>query len=108
MHDKNSNKPLMTNDFQKDVLFYSVQLFRQRLNEIDEICECMKLFGWHRDNKKESLPLFGGIQGDEYQRSLGNSQQAFDRALSIVKRYSKYILDISTYAHSIWSQEFKR
>ncbi|CAF1355620.1 unnamed protein product [Rotaria magnacalcarata] len=75
---------------------------------ISKICECMKLFGWHRDNKKESLPLFGGIQGDEYQRSLGNSQQAFDRALSIVKRYSKYILDISTYAHSIWSQEFKR
>ncbi|CAF4716798.1 unnamed protein product [Rotaria socialis] len=108
MHDKNSNKPLMTDDFQKDVLFYSVQLFRQRLNEIDEICECMKLFGWHRDNKKESLPLFGGIQGDEYRHSLEQSQQAFDRALSIVKRYSKYILDISTDAHSIWSQEFQR
>ncbi|CAF1005227.1 unnamed protein product [Rotaria sordida] len=98
----------MTNNFQKDVLFYSIQLFRQRLNEIDEICECMKLFGWYRDNKKESLPLFGGIQGDEYQHTLEKSQQAFDRALLLLKHYSKYMLDISSHAHSIWSQELKR
>ncbi|CAF4679062.1 unnamed protein product [Rotaria sp. Silwood1] len=108
MHDKHSNKPLMINNFQTDVLFSSIQLFRQRLTEIEEICECMKLFGWYRDNKKESLPLFGGIQGDEYQHTLEKSQQAFDRALFLLKRYSKHMLDISTHSHSIWSQELKR
>jgi len=32
MHDKYSNKPLMINN-----IFYSIQLFRQRLNEINEV-----------------------------------------------------------------------
>ena len=68
----------------------------------------MKLFGWYRNGKEESLPLFAGIQGDEHQHTLEKSQQAFDRALILLKRHSKYILDISTNACSIWSQEFKR
>jgi hypothetical protein len=68
----------------------------------------MKLFGWYRDGKRENLPIFAGIQGDEYQHILEKSQQAFDRALVLLKQYSKYMLDISTNAYSIWSQEFKR
>ncbi|CAF2418248.1 unnamed protein product [Rotaria sp. Silwood2] len=84
-----------------------IQQFLQAEKEV-QICECMKLFGWYRDNKKESLPLFAGIQGDEHQHTLENSQQAFDRALILLKRYSKYMLDISTHAHSIWSRELKR
>jgi hypothetical protein len=68
----------------------------------------MKLFGWYRNGTKENLPIFQGIQGDEYQHILEKSQQAFDRALSLLKHRSKYILDISTNAHSIWSKELKR
>lgn len=68
----------------------------------------MKLFGWYRDGKKESLPLFAGIQGDEYRHILEKNQQTFDRALFLLKRYSKDMLDISTNANSIWSKEFKR
>ncbi|UJR33040.1 hypothetical protein I4U23_020499 [Adineta vaga] len=108
MHDKYSTKPLMFNNFQKDDLFRSVQLYRQRLNEIDEICECMKLFGWYRNGTKDRLPIFSGIQGNEYQHILEQSQQTFDRALLLLKRKSTYILDISTNACSIWSQEFKQ
>ena len=37
MHDKYSNKSLMQDNLQKDVLFYSIEVFRQRLNEIDEV-----------------------------------------------------------------------
>ncbi|CAF0762898.1 unnamed protein product [Adineta steineri] len=108
MHDKHSNKPLMINNFHKDDIFHSVQLFQQRLNEIYEICECMIIFGWYRNGQKENLPLFSGIQGNKYQRTLENSQQAFDRTLYLLKRHSKYMLDISTNASSIWSQELKR
>ncbi|CAF4310510.1 unnamed protein product, partial [Adineta steineri] len=108
MHDKHSNKPLMINNFHKDDIFHSIQLFQQRLNEIYEICECMIIFGWYRNGQKENLPLFSGIQGTEYQRTLENSQQAFDRTLYLLKRHSKYMLDISTNASSIWSQELKR
>jgi len=68
----------------------------------------MKLFGWYRDGKKENLPIFAGIQGKEYQHTLEKSQQTFDRALFLLKRYSKYMIDISTNANSIWSQELKR
>ena len=68
----------------------------------------MKLFGWYRDGEKEALPLFVGIQGDEYQHTLENSQQVFDRALFILKHHSKYMFDISTKACSVWSQELKR
>jgi hypothetical protein len=68
----------------------------------------MKLFGWYRDGKKENLPIFAGIQGKEYQNTLEKSQQTFDRALFLLKRYSKYMIDISTNANSIWSQELKR
>ena len=68
----------------------------------------MKLFGWYRDGNKENLPIFTGIHGNEYQHILEKSQQAFDRALFLLKRYSKYILDISTNAQSIWSQELKQ
>ncbi len=68
----------------------------------------MKLFGWYRDGEKDNLPLFAGIQGNEYQHILEKSQQAFDRALFLLKRNSKYMLDISNNAYSIWSQELKR
>ncbi len=68
----------------------------------------MKLFGWYREGEKEVLPLFTGIQGNEYQHTLEQCQQAFDRALLLLKRYSKYMLDISNNAYSIWSREFKR
>jgi hypothetical protein len=68
----------------------------------------MTLFGWYRDGHRESLPLFGGVQGDEYRHTLEESQHAFDRALLILKQRSKYTLDISTNTSSIWSQELKR
>jgi hypothetical protein len=35
---------LMTNHFRKDDLFHSVQLFRQRLNEIDEVFISFRIF----------------------------------------------------------------
>ncbi len=68
----------------------------------------MKLFGWYRDGTKENLPIFAGIQGNQYQHTLEKSQQIFDRALLLLKRHSKYMLDISINAYSIWSQELKR
>jgi len=68
----------------------------------------MKLFGWYRNGKKEKLPIFTGIQGNEYQHILEKSQQGFDQALFILKQYSKYMLDISNNVYSIWSQELKR
>jgi hypothetical protein len=68
----------------------------------------MKLFGWYREGEKEALPLFTGIQGNEYEHTLEQCQQAFDRALLLLKRYSKYMLDISTNAYSTWSRELKR
>ena len=45
----------------------------------------MKLFGWYRNGNKENLPIFSGIQGNEYQHILEKSQQAFDRALILLK-----------------------
>lgn len=68
----------------------------------------MKLFGWYRDNQQERLPVFAGIQGHEYQHRLEKCQQAFDRALNILKQYSKYALDISIDAQAIWTQQMKR
>lgn len=68
----------------------------------------MKLFGWYRDGTKETLPLFTGIHGNEYRHILEKSQQTFDQILFLLKKYSKYILDISNNAHLIWSKEFKR
>lgn len=68
----------------------------------------MKLFGWYREGTRETLPLFAGVQGSEYQHTLEQSQQAFDRALLVLKRYSKYMLDISPNAYEIWSRELKR
>jgi len=68
----------------------------------------MKLFGWYRNGIRENLPIFTGIQGNEYQHILEKSQQEFDQALVILKQYSKYIIDISNNGYSIWSQELKR
>lgn len=39
MHDKHSEKSLMTNNFYTDSLFYVIRLFRQRLSEIDEVLD---------------------------------------------------------------------
>lgn len=68
----------------------------------------MKLFGWYRESTRDDLPLFAGIQGNEYRHTLEQSQQAFDRALLVLQQYSKYMLDISTNAYEIWSRELKR
>lgn len=68
----------------------------------------MKLFGWYRDGTKANLPIFSGIEGNEYQHGLEKSQQAFDRVLVILKRYAKYTLDISVNAYAIWNRELKR
>ena len=37
MHDRHSEKPVLRNDQHSDGYFHSVQLFRQRLTEIDEV-----------------------------------------------------------------------
>ncbi|CAF0769681.1 unnamed protein product [Adineta ricciae] len=108
MHDRHSPKPLMVNNFEKDDLFHSVHLYQQRLTEINEICECMKLFGSYRDGNKDPLPIFGGIQGNEFQHILEQSQQNFDRVLHLLWRKSMHILDISMNSSSIWSEELKR
>lgn len=68
----------------------------------------MKAFGWYRDDKKEHLPVFGGIQGDMYKETLKKSQQIFDEALLQLQHSSKYMLDVSTHAQSIWSHALKR
>jgi len=68
----------------------------------------MKLFGWYRDGEQTRLPIFSGIHGNEYQHQLDKSQQAFERIFLNLKRYAKYMLDISANAYSIWNREFKR
>ncbi|CAF1052735.1 unnamed protein product [Didymodactylos carnosus] len=106
MHDKYAKKLF---HFKKDDLFHFVSLFRQRLTEISEICDCMKYFGWYRDGlQREKLPLFGGRQGDEYQRTLEESQHALDRALIPLKRRSRYMLDMSIQTYRIWQNEMQR
>ena len=68
----------------------------------------MKLFGSYRDGNKAPLPIFGGIQGNEFQHILEQSQQNFDRVLHLLWRKSMHILDISSNSSSIWSEELKR
>lgn len=46
MHDKYSEKPLLISD----QLFHSIEFFRQRLNEIDEVC-----FGFIDDSREEAF-----------------------------------------------------
>jgi hypothetical protein len=68
----------------------------------------MQLFGWYRDGEQERLPLFTGIQGDNYRQTLEQSQRTFDGALSILKQQSTYMLNISNSVQSKWSHELTR
>lgn len=75
-------------------IFNHVDAFVQRLNDFMEICNAMIVFGRIDETATIPPPLFGGIRGQEFERTCATVEHRFNEQLAEVRRVANNILDV--------------
>lgn len=81
-------------DLDEAAIFNHVDAFRQRLNELLDICNAMIVFGRIDETATIPAPLFGGIRGPEFEAAIGRVEQKFAVGLQQLRTVEQHMLDV--------------
>ena len=87
-------------------IFAQIDAFAQRCRDLLEVCQGQLQFArTNKDGSKEPLPVFGGLQGPEIQKSILTNEDRFTKLLRRLQCVNYDILDVrSTHWHEDYSQ----
>jgi hypothetical protein len=87
------------NDHQN--IFYDLEAFEKRCQNLDEICLCQLQFG---KNKKDIQPIFGGTKKYEIYKQLKDIEEKFDDQMKILFHPDNRVEDIKV---NKWQEDYR-
>ncbi len=87
------------NDHQN--IFYDLEAFEKRCQNLDEICLCQLQFG---KNKKDIQPVFGGTKKYEIYKQLHDIEEKFDDQMKILFHPDNRVEDIKV---NKWQEDYR-
>lgn len=87
------------NDLQN--IFYDLEAFEKRCQNLDEVCLCQLQFG---KNKHEITPIFGGTKKYEIYKQLKDIEEKFDDQMKILFHPDNRVEDIKV---NKWQEDYR-
>ncbi|XP_004521647.2 dynein heavy chain 2, axonemal [Ceratitis capitata] len=87
-----SRKPDVGWDLENAMIFNHVDAFIERLNDLIDICESMIVFGRLDETETIPKPIFGGTNGEEFERTAEGVEKQFMVLLDALEHDSKELI----------------